>query len=94
MQFYYKNVILTIAVDSAAGDNEGYLHKRRHNEPPLAILSLATSGLSNLTNGVSFYHTSTDKIFVQKAYGYGPSEEPLHKRARTLQENILSPRII
>jgi len=40
MQSYYKHAVLTIAVDSAAGDNEGFLDRLR-TEQYVAVLPLA-----------------------------------------------------
>lgn len=92
MHLYYRNATLMIAVDSAAGDSEGYLYQRRSNDLPLAAFPIARSGPNNLAGDISDSQTQTEHVFVRKRFI--PAEEPLNKRAWTVQENILSPRTI
>lgn len=82
MQSYYRNAILTIAVDSAAGDNEGFLHKLR---PRVTLATL----LFNSNSCVAQSNT----IFIRRAPPPN-TPKPLFKRAWTLQEDILSPRTV
>ncbi len=82
MHLYYKNASLTIAVDSAASDDEGFLHIERSNEQPLAVFPITSFDGQH----------SSDFVFVRKARRR--VKEPLDTRGWTLQENILSPRTL
>jgi len=83
MQSYYRNATLTIAVDSAAGDHEGFLHKPRSGSEILARLPIESNACSGQSNEI-FIRRMIPKV----------TTEPLFERAWTLQEDILSPRTV
>jgi hypothetical protein len=109
---YYRHATLTIAVDAAAGDNEGFLHKLRPGAEIVATIPVKwgkkrsernkkdkifsddrTGDPSSQTNP-----SAPDKLFLRKlpteAEEKAISEQPLFKRAWTLQESLLSPRMV
>ena len=87
MQHYYKRSILTIAADSAASDNEGFLTDQRQKEIARIKIPFNTKLTSNLT-----YAFIGEKI---KSFREISQEEThLKRRAWTLQEDLLSPRTI
>lgn len=79
MQSYYRDAMLTIAVDSAEGDHEGFLHMSRPAAEVLATLP--------------FGPLLCDKIDIRKAIPKFTGDS-LSKRAWTLQEILLSPRTV
>lgn len=97
MHLYYKRSALTIAVDSARGDREGFLHLRRKNDPPLAVFPgtslskpLYSGALTALTQNVGA--STSNNILLR--YSRRSDSDPLSERGWTLQENILSPRTL
>lgn len=92
MHLYYKNAALTIAVNFAAGDDEGFLHIQRSNEPTLAVLPITSPQGQHSSGVISFPRSQPDRVFVRKARER--IKEPLDTRGWTLQEIILSPRTI
>jgi hypothetical protein len=99
MHLYYRRSALTIAVDCARGDHEGFLHLARKNDPPLAILLSAglpqerVSGTRlGSTQSVPVEQSQIGNILLR--YPRMQDEDHLSKRGWTLQETILSPRTI
>lgn len=94
---YYKRSAFTIAVDSARGDWEGFLHLKRTNDPPLAIFPVA--GLTDYrypgpptTILLSAAANTLDNILLRRPRMQ--INDLLSTRGWTLQETILSPRTI
>ena len=81
---YYKNSILTIAADKAAGDDEGFLETPRQSKlfPPVKIPF----------NGGLFDQGSF--VYIRAVPEYDNHNMPLAKRAWVLQEHVLSPRAL
>jgi hypothetical protein len=97
MNLYYKRAVLTIAVDSAKGDWEGFIHLNRKSDPPLAIFP--DTGFTNYRNMDSATAvvknaagTTLDSILLRRPRKR--LSEPLSERGWTLQETILSPRTV
>jgi hypothetical protein len=106
MQLYYKNSALTISVDSATGDDEGFLHKERPGAQVLAVLPhnnnrypqtmdeiKLTSEIAPSIAASQNYKSYPDGICFRHAFT-SRADDPLSKRAWTLQEDILAPRTI
>jgi hypothetical protein len=99
MHLYYKRSALTIAVDCARGDHEGFLHLARKNDPPLAILPSVGLSLDQVsgtrlgsTRSVSVVQSSIGDILLRRFSQR--DEDHLSERGWTLQETLLSPRTI
>jgi hypothetical protein len=99
MHLYYKRSALTIAVDCASGDHEGFLHLARKNDPPLAILPSVGLPLEQVsgtrlgsTQSVLVVQSPIGEILLRRLRER--DEDPLSKRGWTLQETLLSPRSI
>ncbi|KAE9371820.1 HET-domain-containing protein [Stipitochalara longipes BDJ] len=92
MHLYYKRSALTIAVDSAHGDQEGFLHLERENDHPVASFA-STNNLPSQLDGVDpSYKVPIDNILLRRS---GTQDKnALSERAWTLQETILSPRTV
>ena len=85
MGFIYSNAILTISASSAKGVKDGFLKKRIRREEDAQWFSLP------------FYSSddnSTSTISARQFTTYQTSSEPLNTRAWTLQEDVLSPRVL
>ena len=99
MHLYYRRSALTIAVDCARGDHEGFLHLARKNDPSVAILP--SVGLPfELVSGTSLGSTQSLPV-VQSPIGNillrhrrMKDADHLSKRGWTLQETLLSRRTI
>ncbi|KAH8764766.1 hypothetical protein BGZ57DRAFT_767970 [Hyaloscypha finlandica] len=98
MHLYYKRSALTIAVDCARGDHEGFLHLARKNDPPLAILPSVGLPLKQVsgtrlgsTQSVSVVQSPIGDILLRRGQR---DEDHLSERGWTLQETLLSPRTI
>jgi hypothetical protein len=99
MHLYYKRSALTVAVDCASGDHEGFLHLARKNDPPLAILPSIGLPLEQVsgtrpgsTQSVSVVQSPIGDILLRRLRQR--DEDHLSERGWTLQETLLSPRTI
>ena len=86
MQHYYKFSALTIAVDDATGNHEGFLSTPRAPNRTLATIPFHTKRTSKLCYA-----------YIRQTVEYtGQEPKPTHlsQRAWTLQEDLLSPRTL
>jgi hypothetical protein len=90
MQDYYKHAVLTISADLAEGDRAGFLETAR----PISFspIKIPFRDRSTRTNGFVYIRdTYSSHIEIFQA---PPFIDPLNKRAWTLQESVLSPRLL
>jgi hypothetical protein len=85
MKDYYRNALFTIAADVSSGDDEGFLHRTRPDrsqkiEVPFKMGNLKAGLLLIRENHVRAHQSL--------------KSSPLSRRAWTLQESILSPRVV
>jgi hypothetical protein len=102
MHLYYKKSALTIAIDSAQEDQEGFLHLGRKNDPPVAVFPFPSAAVNHraysyfrrLTPSLSklLAKSPVNKILLRRL-GKQDKDE-LSGRGWTLQETILSPRTV
>jgi hypothetical protein len=99
MHLYYRRSALTIAVDCARGDYEGFLHLTRENDPPVAILPSAGPPLEQVSSAslspgqsVPVAQSPIGDILLRRIREQ--DKDHLSERGWTLQETILSPRTI
>jgi hypothetical protein len=99
MHLYYRRSALTIAVDCARGDHEGFLHLARENDPPVAILpsvglpfELVSDTRLGSTQSVPVVQSPIGNILLR--HRRMKDADHLSKRGWTLQETLLSPRTI
>lgn len=87
MNLIYEQAKLTICVSSAATCTEGFLQKRSFGEEPIPTLDY-----SALQIGCPSGEQGT--VLVKNSECYQVYREPLYKRAWTLQEQMLSSRVL
>lgn len=80
MQYVYMDAYLTIVASSAEGVEEGFLIDGTEAKPAFSLPLVSYAGQASQ---LSFYWPI---LSVQ--------QEPLHRRAWTLQEVLLSPRLL
>jgi hypothetical protein len=84
MASIYQNSLLTIAATSASTCTEGFLSDR---EPPIGDMLI-----ENLP--WTCQDGNTGQISLHRQSDYRVDQEPLNQRAWTLQERLLSPRVL
>jgi hypothetical protein len=84
MSEIYKRARVTIVASSAANSNEGFLQKRVLQESDYLLFALPFRCPDGQIGSISFFSDN----------GYDPRLEPVRKRAWTLQERLLSSRIL
>jgi hypothetical protein len=95
MHEYYRDSTLTIAADCAAGDEEGFLYQERPDVSVVTRFPLRGKASSTECESSSLPENKLDFMFMRKSRQKLTNEkQPLHTRAWTLQEHILSPRTV
>jgi Heterokaryon incompatibility protein (HET) len=87
MHHIYQHAELTICAASSAACTEGFLQKRSFGEPSMPVLECSALQFP-CPSGVQ------GTIFVRESQHYWPFSEPLYQRAWTLQEQVLSSRVL
>ncbi|PQE18109.1 heterokaryon incompatibility protein [Rutstroemia sp. NJR-2017a BVV2] len=77
----YQNSSITIVAASASSANQGFLENREPPKPSFQIPFWAPSG-------------KLSSVSLRLDAGYNHNDEPINKRAWTLQEQLLSPRLL
>jgi len=89
MHEVYSNAYVTIVAASAKGCDEGFLHFRRQLPDDPRTLNIKAFSLP-----YRFRDGTFDEVVFQPFQTFQPSLEPVNKRGWTLQENLLSPRLL
>jgi hypothetical protein len=89
MHEVYSNAYVTIVAASAKDCDDGFLHLRRQLPDDRKTLNIPAFSLP-----YRFRDGTLDEVFFQPLQIYRPSLEPINKRGWTLQENLLSPRLL
>lgn len=89
MHEVYSNAYVTIVAASAKDCDEGFLHLRRQLPDDRTTLNIKAFSLP-----YRFRDGTFDEVIFQPFQTFQPSLEPINKRGWTLQENLLSTRLL
>ena len=87
MNLIYEQAELTICVGIAAACTEGFLQKRLFGEVPMPTLDYSALQIACPTG-------EQGTVLVKTSQNYYTNNEPLYERAWTLQEQMLSSRVL
>ena len=87
MNRIYEQAQLTICVGSAAACTDGFLQKRSFGKEPMPTLDYSALQLACPTG-------EQGTVLVKSSQNYFVTREPLYERAWTLQEQMLSSRVL
>lgn len=87
MDHVYQNAVITIAAEAASNSSEGFFESMSLREPASVIPQASFHSNAKSLRGTIYFRKNSD-------WGYNQCRSPLSYRAWTMQEEILSSRIL